>query len=243
VVPRIVGVILAGGAGIRAGLGVPKQFAPLAGRPVLEHSVATFAGHPDVDAVVVVLPADLLDAGREIAERHAVDAVVAGGATRADSARCGLSAAADVGADAVLIHDAARPLVASSTITACIAVLADAEAVAVTVPESDTVVAVDGGTVVEQLERERLHRCQTPQGFRLETILQAHQRAASDAAFEPTDDAGVVLRYLPDVVVRVVPGTPENIKVTHATDLAVAEALVGRVSPDAADARSGTPRH
>lgn len=239
-VPRVVGVILAGGTGSRAGLNVPKQLAPLGGRPVLEHSVATFSAHPDVDAVVVVLAAELLEPGREIALRYDVAAVVPGGETRADSARCGLAAAAEIGADVVLIHDAARPLVAPATIGACVAALASADAVAVTVPESDTVVAVEGAVVVERLDRTRLHRCQTPQGFRLATILRAHELAAADSDFEPTDDAGVVLRYLPDVAVGVVPGTDENLKITHPGDLAVAEALI---APDAAAARSGTPRH
>ena len=122
--------------------------------------------------------------------------------------------------------------------------LDDSDAVAVTVPESDTVVAVDAGfeasTVKRQLDRQTLHRCQTPQGFRLATIRRAHELARADGDFEPTDDCGLVLRYLPDVAVHVVAGTPDNIKVTHAEDLAVAEALLSR---RAGGARTGTPRH
>jgi len=74
--------------------------------------------------------------------------------------------------------------------------------------------------------RETLHRCQTPQCFRLSVISRAHELAAADPGFSPTDDCGVVMRYLPGVPVHIVPGSERNIKVTYPQDLAVAEALL-----------------
>jgi 2-C-methyl-D-erythritol 4-phosphate cytidylyltransferase len=79
--------------------------------------------------------------------------------------------------------------------------------------------------------RETLLRAQTPQCFRLSVIVRAHQLAAADPAFVPTDDCGVVLRYLPDVPVHIVPGSERNIKVTHPGDLAIAEALLKTEPP------------
>jgi len=86
------------------------------------------------------------------------------------------------------------------------------------------------------LPRETLARCQTPQGFRLSVIARAHQLAAADAAVAQvpaTDDCGVVLRYLPDVPIAVVPGSERNIKVTYAADLTVAAALLDSADPQA----------
>ena len=74
--------------------------------------------------------------------------------------------------------------------------------------------------------RETLWRCQTPQCFRLPVIARAHELAAADPGFSPTDDCGVVMRYLPDVPVHIVPGSERNIKITYPRDLAIAEALL-----------------
>ena len=95
------------------------------------------------------------------------------------------------------------------------------------VPASDTMVVTDNGVMQSMPRRETLLRCQTPQCFRLPVITRAHELAAADPAFAPTDDCGVVLRYLPDVDVHIVPGSERNIKITYAQDLAIAEALLG----------------
>ncbi len=101
-------------------------------------------------------------------------------------------------------------------------------------PTSDTILVVADGVIAGVPARETLYRAQTPQGFRLETIARAHALAAADPAFTPTDDCGVVLRYLPDVPVHIVQGSERNIKVTYPSDLPIAEALL-------ADARTGPP--
>jgi 2-C-methyl-D-erythritol 4-phosphate cytidylyltransferase len=109
----------------------------------------------------------------------------------------------------------------------------------VAVPSSDTVVVVEGDRVVEMPPRGSLRRFQTPQGFRLATIRTAYERALADpefAAIPPTDDCGVVHRYLPGVPIVVVPGSEQNIKITHPVDLIVAEQITSRENaPGSAD--------
>lgn len=126
----------------------------------------------------------------------------------------------------VLFHDAARPFVAASTIAACLTALDDADAVAVAVASSDTVVVVDGDRVTEMPSRERLRRFQTPQGFRLGTLLRAYEVAGPNAT--ATDDCGIVHQALPDVPIVIAPGTEDNIKVTHPGDLAIAAQIAAR---------------
>jgi 2-C-methyl-D-erythritol 4-phosphate cytidylyltransferase len=126
----------------------------------------------------------------------------------------------------VLLHDAARPLVDQRIIASCVAALADHEAVGTAVPTADTIVVVVDGVMVHVPPRETLWRCQTPQCFRLPVIMRAHQLAAADPDYAPTDDCGVVLRYLPEVPVHIVAGSERNLKVTYPSDLAVASALL-----------------
>jgi 2-C-methyl-D-erythritol 4-phosphate cytidylyltransferase len=126
----------------------------------------------------------------------------------------------------VLLHDAARPLVDQRIIADCVASLQVHDAAGVAVPASDTIVVAEDGVMRSMPRRETLLRCQTPQCFRLPVIARAHQLAAADPEFAPTDDCGVVLRYLPGVPVHVVAGSERNLKVTYPHDLAVAEALL-----------------
>ena len=139
----------------------------------------------------------------------------AGGAGRGDGIDCG-----------VLLHDAARPLVDQRIIADCVAALEVHDAAGVAVPASDTMVITENGVMHSVPPRERLFRCQTPQCFRLSVIARAHELAAADPEFAPTDDCGVVLRYLPGTAVHIVPGSERNMKVTYPQDLAVAEALL-----------------
>jgi 2-C-methyl-D-erythritol 4-phosphate cytidylyltransferase len=229
-----VAVVLAGGTGQRFGGGLPKQWQPLAGRPLIEHSIAAFDEAPGVDAVLVVLPpgqadraSGLLSSGRY----RKLTAVIEGGAARTDSTRRAIEALAARGEQdcRVLFHDAARPLVDQRIIAGCIAALAKGNAVGVTVPSADTIVEVTDGMISATLRRDKLARCQTPQGFLLSVIRRAYQRADADPGFgdrPATDDCGIVLRYLPGEPVLTVPGSERNLKITYPADLAVAEALL-----------------
>jgi 2-C-methyl-D-erythritol 4-phosphate cytidylyltransferase len=228
---RTVAVVLAGGSGERFGTPVPKQLLPLAGRPMIEHSVAAFERAPAVDQIMVVMAAGhagqvraLLGTGGYAKLGNVID----GGATRTESTRCAIAELGDDECD-VLFHDAARPLVSQQTIADCVAALADHRAVGVAVPSSDTIAVVSDGLMTAMPRRDSLARCQTPQGFRLSVIRRAYQLADADPHFgelPATDDCGIVLRYLPDVRVHVVPGSERNLKITFPRDLAVAEALL-----------------
>ena len=129
----------------------------------------------------------------------------------------------------MLFHDAARPLVDQRIIADCVRALRTYEAVGVAVPTSDTIVIVDDDVMTSMPRRDRLRRCQTPQGFRLQVIRRAYELAQADPAFTDlaaTDDCGVVLRYLPEVTIAVVPGSERNMKITYPDDLRVAESLL-----------------
>jgi 2-C-methyl-D-erythritol 4-phosphate cytidylyltransferase len=228
---RMVAVVLGGGTGQRLGAGQPKQLLSLGGRTLIEHCVAAFSAAPAVDEVLVVMAAGYIDQVKALVAGYGkVSAVIAGGAARSDSARIALEAVAASAEDCgVLLHDAARPLVDQRIIADCVAALSRFDAVGTAVPTSDTIVIADSdGRMVNVPPRETLWRCQTPQCFRLPVIMRAHQLAAADPDYAPTDDCGVVLRYLPEVPVHIVAGSERNIKVTYPSDLAVAEALLSR---------------
>lgn len=242
--PRVTAAVLAGGIGVRMGAPRPKQLLPLAGRPIIEHSIAAFCAAPEVDDVIVLMVPDHIgEIEKLVAERGLakVSAVLPGGATRTETSWAALRAL-DSGADGdlVLLHDAVRPLVRPRTISACVAALADAGAVGVAVPSSDTVVEVetpDAGTgggqgpVIRSVPpRASLRRMQTPQGFRLGVVRRAYEQALADPGLAATDDCGIVLRYLPGQQVRVVDGEETNIKVTNPGDVEVAEVLLRRIS-------------
>jgi 2-C-methyl-D-erythritol 4-phosphate cytidylyltransferase len=235
---RMVAVVLGGGVGQRLGAGMPKQLLTLGGMTLIERCVAAFEAAPGVDEILVVMAsgwtaqvkAILADGGYS-----KVTDVIEGGATRPDSTRVALAAIAaagpvsgqDRGEDhGVLLHDAARPLVDQRIIADCVAALETHDAAGVAVPTSDTIVITHDGVMESMPARETVQRCQTPQCFRLSVITRAHQLAAADPDFAPTDDCGVVLRYLPEVAVHLVAGSEDNIKVTYPRDLAVAEAIL-----------------
>jgi 2-C-methyl-D-erythritol 4-phosphate cytidylyltransferase len=229
---RTVAAVLAGGTGQRAGLGMPKQLLMLAGKTVIEHSVAAFSAAPRIDEIIVVMTPGHTDDVAELLARgghHKVSRVLEGGHTRSDSARRALAALGGEECD-VLLHDAARPLVSQQIIERCAAALKAYQAIGVTIASSDTIVVTTDGVITEMPSRDSLHRCQTPQGFRLSVIRRAYALADADPEFKATDDCGVVLRYLPDTPIAVVAGSERNIKITYPDDIAVAEALLRRLA-------------
>lgn len=208
-------VVVAAGSGSR--FGGFKQYELLGKRRVVDWAVG--ACRPVVDAVVLAVPPN-----RPPRVEEKVDIVVAGGATRSSSVRAGLAALpADV--EVVVIHDAARPLAARALFEAVIAaVRAGAEGAVPGLPITDTVKRVRDGEVVETLDRSELVCVQTPQAFRADVLRRAHRGDP-----EATDDAALVEAIGGRVVV--VPGDPENIKLTARGDLAGAEQLVNARRP------------
>jgi 2-C-methyl-D-erythritol 4-phosphate cytidylyltransferase len=234
----MVAVVLGGGTGTRFGAARPKQLLTLDGRTLVEHCVAAFSAAPGIDEVLLVMgPGFTQEAAGLVGDL--VSGVIDGGLTRADSVRNAighLAARHDPATTAVLFHDAARPLLDQRVIADCVAALREHDAIGTAVPTPDTIVVVKDGVMHHVPPRETVMRCQTPQGFRLSVISEAHEMAASDPAFVPTDDCGVVLRYLPGVPVHVVRGSERTIKVTYPADLAVAEILLAQAPPAATPA-------
>lgn len=222
-----VAVVLAGGTGSRIGLNIPKQLLKVAGKTVLEHTVALFDQAAGIDEVFVLMTPDFVVDAQAIMDRAGftrVRPVVPGGATRSDTTRIALHLLGTADRN-VLFHDAVRPLLEERTVAACIDALTDYEAVDVAIPSSDTVVVTDGTCITEIPSRALLRRGQTPQGFRVSVIRRAYELAAQDPHFAATDDCSVVLRYLPDVPIFVVEGSEQNLKITHPIDVFIADKL------------------
>ena len=234
-----IAVVLAGGTGSRVGGQVPKQFLPLAGRTVIEHSVETFNNHPAIDEVAVVVHPDWRGRMEEIAAAHhweKLKKIIGGGAERYMSSLNAIMAYLDEPDDTnLLLHDAARPWVSMEIVDRVVTALRTHEAVGVAVPSTDTVwevhpdmngeLTVGSGQwtlprfVARIPERKLMWRAQTPQAFRLPLIRDAYQRALQDPQFQATDDCGVVRKYMPGTKIAVVEGSEENRKITYAEDI------------------------
>jgi 2-C-methyl-D-erythritol 4-phosphate cytidylyltransferase len=218
----VAAVIVAAGSGERLGAGIPKAMVALQGRPIVDWAVQIFDEHPDVASVVVVAPDDAVSAITEGAAGRAQ--VVAGGATRQQSVDRGLDALGkDI--DLVLVHDAARPLITASVISAVVAALrAGADAVIPVLPVVDTIKRVDSNAIVTgTVDRTELRIVQTPQGFRRDVLVAAHRGAKDRGILDVTDDAGLVEAI--GRVVLTVPGSEQAFKITTPYDLELAQRL------------------
>ena len=218
-------VIVAGGQSTRTAGKELKQFRWIGGKPMLLHSLQTFMARPDVVSVVCVIPKEFVADPPPWIFQCDVDRLLLsiGGATRTESARNGLEDLPDEAAIA-LIHDAARPLVDDATIDRVIARARAGECVVPGLPVVDTIKETDEkGRVTRTLDRTRMWRVQTPQGFPRETIERAH-REAKAARAEATDDAGLCERI--GLPVLIVEGSERAMKVTDEADFARVEAMM-----------------
>ncbi len=218
-------MVVAAGAGVRAGPGEPKQFRPILGVPMLLRALRPFTSHPEVAHVVVALPPAYVERPPEwlaklLGERLSL---VAGGAQRADSVRAGL-AALPAEAVVILVHDAARPFVGRNTIDVVITRARAGVGAVAAVPLNDTLKeVVEERRITRTVERERLWRAQTPQGFPRQMLEAAYAKRTSGKASPPTDDAEVCERA--GLPVEVVTDSPYNVKITTTDDFRIAEAL------------------
>jgi 2-C-methyl-D-erythritol 4-phosphate cytidylyltransferase len=224
--PRVA-VILGGGVGTRLGLDIPKQLIKIAGRTVLEHTLALMQAHPMVDEIVVTMAPGHLDPVHEMVRTGNYDKVtriMEGGETRNHTS---LKALERLPECSVLFHDAVRPLLSDRIITDCFTALESYDAVDVAIPSADTIIQVDPdlNTISDIPKRSLLRRGQTPQAFRASVLRAAYEIAMQDPDFTATDDCGVVLRYLPDVPIWVVAGEERNIKITDPIDVFLADKL------------------
>ena len=218
---RAVALVVAAGRGERFGGGLPKQYLPLAGKPLLRHSVERFLAHPGIAAVRVVIGAGQADLYAQATAGLRLLPSVEGGPSRQESVRLGLESLAPVEPTHVLIHDGARPLLSTALIGRVLAALETDEAALPVLPVVDTLKRAEGARLAAGPDRQGLARAQTPQGFRFGPILAAHRAAAGR---ELTDDAAVA--EAAGIPVSRVEGEERNLKVTTRDDLALASLLL-----------------
>lgn len=242
---RVCALIVAAGRGSRAsGAGAgPKQYADLAGRPLIAWTMAAFAGHPRIDCVQVVIHRDdeALYRGAAPCGDEKIRPPVMGGQTRQASVLAGLEAIAEHGCDVVLVHDAARPFVDGEIIERVLSGVDQGSGCIAAVQVADTLKrSVDGDgagveRIAETIPRSGLWRAQTPQGFAFQDILEAHRAAAVSGLSDFTDDASIA--EWAGLSVRLVEGSVRNDKITTAEDLVLAQ---GSFRQGAMEPRTGT---
>jgi len=218
---RVSVIVVAAGEGKR--FGGTKPYALLKGKPILEWSLDAFETHEAVDEVVLVLKDD--SRKKDYSGRFTkIVAVARGGEKRQDSVLSGFRQIDPTKAEIVLVHDGVRPLVSSELIGRIIEAVQEKGAVVPVIPLKDTVKRVDGQEVKQTLEREKLFRVQTPQGFYYSVLKAAFDQAGKED-FYGTDEAVLVEKT--GTKVYVVEGDPRNIKITTPEDIKIAEAFLG----------------
>lgn len=228
--PKKYAIIVAAGSGRRAGSPLPKQFHTLGGRTVFMHSVIRFLDDaPEVTVIVVCHPDFIQLVEKEMDGLGAAEwLVIPGGNSRPESVRNGLNAIRTrlgTGKSALIaVHDAARPLVPALTIREGWSAAEEFLAAVPAIPVTDSLRQLtDGDGRSEAVDRSRFVAVQTPQVFRADILLRAYDRPKGDFSFF-TDDASLV--EASGVPVTLYPGSPENIKITHPHDFAIAEAIL-----------------
>jgi len=225
-----VAIVVAAGKGTRLGGDRPKQFLELGGVPMVVHALRQFERSREISEVITVLPAEETAGFASLAQKFELTKAVravAGGASRAQSVRRGLSAITD--ADLVAIHDGARPFVTPDEIDRVILAAKRTGAAVLTAPVADTIKRVEGERIIETLSRTQLRRALTPQCFRFSILKDAYQAldALESEGMEITDDSLLVERMGIEIVS--IEGSARNIKITNAEDLMLAEMFLKSV--------------
>ena len=204
-------------------MGEDKLFADVCGRPLIAHTLAAAAASQIFHRVVVAAPHERHALIAELAGHAGVASVVltTGGTRRQDSVRLALEHVGD--ADVVAVHDAARPLCAPQLFIDCVEAARRHGAATVAVPVVDSIKRGAGGVIVQSLERHDLYAIQTPQAFRRDLLVAGHRHASANALI--VDDDAALVEAL-GTAVHIVPGSPDNFKVTHPRDLVLLRALV-----------------
>ncbi|MEM7122627.1 MAG: bifunctional 2-C-methyl-D-erythritol 4-phosphate cytidylyltransferase/2-C-methyl-D-erythritol 2,4-cyclodiphosphate synthase [Pseudomonadota bacterium] len=221
--PSTVALIVAAGRGERAGSDLPKQYADIAGKPLLSWTLGAFHDHPAIDGVRVVIDPAWRDQYDRAVDGLDLGPPIDGGATRQASVAAGLEALTDHAPGNVLIHDAARPFVSANLIQRVVDALATDRAVLPGLAVPDTLKRCETGIVVATEPRDGLWAAQTPQGFHFDAILEAHRQATGQAL---TDDAAVA--EAAGMTVRMIEGAVDNTKITTPDDLERARSSLGR---------------
>lgn len=213
---QIGAILLLGGEGARFGSAIPKQFHWLEGKRIYEHALKTLANSCLFDEILLVCHKDWIDLPYE--------GVVSGGKTRQESSYLGLKAFKKR-PDIVLIHDGVRPFVTETILRNNVQGAIEWGAVDTCIPSADTIVHAPDGEFIDSIpKRKEFLRGQTPQTFRMDWILEAHQKALEDGIENATDDCQLILRL--GRKVYVVPGDEQNIKITSEIDLFIANQII-----------------
>jgi 2-C-methyl-D-erythritol 4-phosphate cytidylyltransferase/2-C-methyl-D-erythritol 2,4-cyclodiphosphate synthase len=237
----VAAVIVAAGRGERAGQAAegPKQYRLIGGIPVIRHTLDAFVNHPAIGPIVTVIHRDDGELFNRAAGELAGRVIsVEGGSTRQESVRRGLLALREAAPEKVLIHDGVRPFVDAALISRTIAAIGEREAALPAVPVSDTLKREGKDrTVGETVARAGLYAAQTPQGFPFWPILAAHLKSATLGKDDFTDD-GAIAEYA-KMTVRLVEGSPDNVKLTWARDLTLADQRLSGSGLAFPDVRTG----
>jgi 2-C-methyl-D-erythritol 4-phosphate cytidylyltransferase len=217
-------IIPAAGSGARFGSDIPKQFLPLAGKPLLQHVVERFLLDKAVGQIIVPVPETLAQTVRPMERVQ----WVAGGETRQQSVANALELLDDDD-DIVAIHDAVRPFFSMETFHAAVAAAREHGVAFPALPCTDTIHVVDGDKVVLTPDRKYLVAAQTPQCFRTKILREVLTRAASEGA-DASDEAGLAAKY--GFEVRAIPGDSMNFKITRREDMAMAERVIAEWGAD-----------
>ena len=220
-------IIVAAGSSTRFAGRQAKQFTPLAGKPLVIHTLEKFESCSSVDNIVLVLPADSIEEFEGLRrgyELTKVSAVTSGGSSRAESVRNGLAVLEAENVDIVAVHDGARPLVTCDEITHTIIMAEHTGAACLVARVTDTIKETADSQITGTVDRVRLRRALTPQAFRYDLLIRAFDGV--ELGDRITDECNLVERL--GVPVAAVEGSGWNIKITHSEDLRVAEALLER---------------
>lgn len=224
-----IAIVLAGGSGCRMGMEIPKQFLQIAGKTVLEHTLTVFQNNSHIDNIIIVTHPDYYQNMKSLlaGNFNKVCKIVDGGAERYHSTLAALRACEGMECN-FIIHDAVRPLVSDQIINDNVKALLKYDACTTAIPSTDTILESDtsGNFAAAVPNRQFLYNVQTPQSFKKNVLEKAYALALQDPDFRSTDDCGVVMKYLPATKIKIVKGSPDNIKLTYTADIALLEELL-----------------
>ncbi len=218
-------IIVAAGSGVRLGSSVPKAFVKIGGRTMLSYSLVTVRQIDSISEVVITIPKGFENAARAEVAAAGLGVpvkITPGGMERQDSVRIALELTSSE-SELVIVHDAARPLATSAIFEACLSAAARAGGAIAAVQVSDTLKRIADGAISATVARAGLWQAQTPQAFRRDLLVGAHQRAVREGIVA-TDDADLVERT--GARVEVVEASTNNIKITTPSDLSIVEAIL-----------------
>ena len=224
---RISAIILAGGSGRRMADSTPKQYLEICGKPILNYSIDAFESAESISEIILVVPHGQVEYCRQMIVEpwnySKVTRIIEGGTTRQESSLKGILVTSQ-GSSFVMIHDGARPFVQSQEIENMVKEMTGKSAVIIAVQVKDTIKRVSENAVIEEtLERSNLWAAMTPQAFKRDLIIKAHEKAV-ESGHQATDDASLV--EIMGEKVHIMEGNYMNMKITTKEDLVIGEAIL-----------------